>query len=388
MEERQLEALSPSEAVAIGEGQQIEWMKGFPDNARELSKEIAAFATSTPGVIFLGIDDDGTIAGVNGLEDVAEKDKMKQRIDGVARGIRPSVTVRTSFPIDEASGTTVVRIVVPSCPESVYYVQHVPYLRSGQEARPANPDEVKELHRWYFEQTGLLSFGAEDPFDRFKAQELAEIANLHLGERVSWLAFIACPDGPTKPLLNRLQLDEEDFKSQIGEIVTTTRLPNQYRYTVGSPSLFIAEEECIKLIWGMDETQPLYMLKVDVNLSASWGVSHGRSRRHTLPLLAIDWSSTWFLTVLGRIYTAYDTNDEIAAVKVCMFLRNFKDKLLEVPTKIPAFTIHYQYRFDEDPSLFPQGEPLVISKPDLLVNPEELTKKLVALFRRSYRLVD
>jgi len=386
MEERQLEVLAPSEAVAIGEGQQIEWMQGFPDNAWDLRKEIAAFAASNPGLIFLGISNVGDLAGIDGLDHPEGKDEMMRRIDGVARGVKPSVTVQTSFPVDEATQAIVVRILVPSCPEPVYYVGDVPYLRSGQESRPANPDEVKELHRRYFEQTGLLSFGVAEPFNRFKAQELAEIKKLHLGEGVSWLAFVACPDGPAEPFLNRLQLDEEDYQSQIGEILTTTCLPDQG--TMSSPTLFIPEEDCIRLVWGRDETQPIEMLKVDVNLCTSWGASHGGSGRDTLPLLAIDWWCTWFLTVLGRIYTTYDTNDEITTVKVCMFLRNFKDKLLEVPVNIPGFTIRYRYRGDEDPRLFPRGEPLVISKRDLLENPEGITKQLVGLFRRSYRLAD
>lgn len=153
MEERQFELLTPSEAVAIGEGQHIEWMEAFPDNAWELRKEIAAFATSNPGVIFLGIADDGTVVGIPGMETVASKDAMKRRIDGVARGVNPSVTVATTFHVDDRELTTV-RIVVPDCPEPVYYAENVPYLRSGQESRPAKPHEVKGLHRKYFKEAG------------------------------------------------------------------------------------------------------------------------------------------------------------------------------------------------------------------------------------------
>lgn len=387
MEERQLEALTPSEAVAIGEGQQIEWMQAFPDNAWDLRKEIAAFATSNPGVIFLGISNAGDLVGIDGLDHPGGKDEMMRRIDGVARGVKPSVTVCTSFPIDEEAKVTIVRIAIPSCPEPVYYVGDVPYLRSGQESRPANPDEVKELHRLYFEQTGLLSLETEEPFDRFKAQELAEVTKLDLGEGVSWMAFVACPDGPARPFLDRLQLDEEDFESRLREIVTTTRFPDQC--TLWSPTLFIPEEEHIKLVWGSDETQPSMMLKVDVNLCASWGTSHGGPGRDTLPLPTIDWWCTWFLTVLAQIYTAYDTTDEIATVKVCMFLGNFKDKLLEVPLNLPGFRNLYAYQGEEDPRLFPKGKPLSRSKSELLENPAAITQELIRLFRRSYpRQVD
>jgi hypothetical protein len=175
MEERQLELLTPSEAVAIGEGQQIEWMQGFPDNAWDLRKEIAAFATSNPGVIFLGISNAGDLVGIDGLDHPEGKDEMMRRIDGVARGVKPSVTVRTSFPIDEEAKVTIVRIAIPSCPEPVYYVGDVPYLRSGQESRPANPDEVKELHKKY-----LKEVGESDALDPSTARTLSYIAKRNL----------------------------------------------------------------------------------------------------------------------------------------------------------------------------------------------------------------
>ena len=376
MEEQELQRLTPAQAIKLGEGQQIEWMRDFPDNTWELRKEIAAFATSNPGVIFLGIDDDGSIRGMDGLQQVTGKDRMKRRIDGVARGVKPSVTVRTSFPIDEESGVTLVRIGVPSCPEPVYYVGDVLYLRSGQESRPANPDEVKELHRQYFEQTGLLSVGAQEGFDRFKAQELAEITKLDLGEGVSWLAFIACPRGPARAFLDRLDLDRPEFQEELRKMLVDTRLPDGS--TVWGQIRFIPEEECIRLVWGGDEKQPICMLKLDVHLCGSWGTILG-GERPTLDLDAVDWWSTWFATVLGKIYAAYDKGDEIAEVSIGMFLKNFKQKLLEAGGRN-----RYKYRGDEDPCLFPKGKPLLRSKPELLKNPAGITQELVSLFRRSY----
>src|SRR5262245_56594981 len=44
-----------------GEGQALEYMRAFPDNAHELAKEVAAFATSNAGAILLGINDDGAL---------------------------------------------------------------------------------------------------------------------------------------------------------------------------------------------------------------------------------------------------------------------------------------------------------------------------------------
>lgn len=123
----------------------------------------------------MGISNAGDLVGIDGLDHPEGKDEMMRRIDGVARGVKPSVTVRTSFPIDEEAKVTIVRIAIPSCPEPVYYVGDVPYLRSGQESRPANPDEVKELHREYFKEVG-----ESEALDPSTARPLPYIAKRNL----------------------------------------------------------------------------------------------------------------------------------------------------------------------------------------------------------------
>ena len=50
-----------------GEGQATEYISKFPDQARELGKEIAAFSTSNDGIILIGVGDDGDIVGVPDL---------------------------------------------------------------------------------------------------------------------------------------------------------------------------------------------------------------------------------------------------------------------------------------------------------------------------------
>ncbi len=44
---------------AQGEGQTIEFMQSFPEQAHELAREIAAFATSNAGAILIGVDNKG-----------------------------------------------------------------------------------------------------------------------------------------------------------------------------------------------------------------------------------------------------------------------------------------------------------------------------------------
>jgi predicted HTH transcriptional regulator len=47
------------------EGQNLEFMERFPDNVRELAKEIAAFATTNVGTVYIGVECVGLLdAGV------------------------------------------------------------------------------------------------------------------------------------------------------------------------------------------------------------------------------------------------------------------------------------------------------------------------------------
>lgn len=65
------ERLSSELAVlrARGESQNLEYMVVFPQQARDLGKEIAAFATSNAGVILLGVSDEGDLVGLNEISD-------------------------------------------------------------------------------------------------------------------------------------------------------------------------------------------------------------------------------------------------------------------------------------------------------------------------------
>ena len=69
-----------------GEGQHIEYMRSFPEQARDLGKEIAAFASSGGGRILIGVEDDGSLRGVLQIEDPAERDRLVKRVEGICRG--------------------------------------------------------------------------------------------------------------------------------------------------------------------------------------------------------------------------------------------------------------------------------------------------------------
>ena len=134
------------------ECQEVEFIEDYPSNARELAKEIAAFASSNLGTIYLGVDNDGNIKGVEAFRRMDEqraKDDIQNRISNLTRdAVRPYITVKIDF--IEVNNKVVVKITVPKGDEPVYYAYEAPYVRNLTSSQPAPPEKVKELHMQYF----------------------------------------------------------------------------------------------------------------------------------------------------------------------------------------------------------------------------------------------
>ncbi len=168
------------EDIEIWEGQEIEFMEDYPSNASELSKEIAAFATTNAGRIYLGVDDDGNIVGVSAVHTAGEKhgkDDISNRLAGLTqRAIKPSITVTVDFiSIDH---TIVVKINVPKGVEPVYFSNDIPYVRNLTSSDRATPDQVKELHRQYF--LGEGTFEEVNETQVFLTKTLAQLSDFQV----------------------------------------------------------------------------------------------------------------------------------------------------------------------------------------------------------------
>jgi ATP-dependent DNA helicase RecG len=96
---------------ARGEGQALEYMRSFPDNARELAKEIAAFATSNSGTILIGVDDEGTCVGIS-ASTPTQRDELLRRLEGTCTGaVKPSITPSPKFACE--GDHTILIVTVP-----------------------------------------------------------------------------------------------------------------------------------------------------------------------------------------------------------------------------------------------------------------------------------
>lgn len=119
-------------------------------DARKLSYEIAAFLNSGGGTIYVGVDDDGSIRGL----DVEQIGALNQLVGNVATDhLEPRETVRTEN-VSTSEGTVLV-IRVPDGENKPYQTKDgYFYVRSGPDKRKVT--SVKELARLF--QAGKTAY--------------------------------------------------------------------------------------------------------------------------------------------------------------------------------------------------------------------------------------
>lgn len=126
-----------------GESQDMEYKEKFPDNARDLGKEIAAFASSNSGTILIGVADSGDLVGLPSCLTPEGRDLIIQRLAGISKGtVKPAITPMAKFAVE--GNAVVLVLTVPKGSQPMYYSSNTPYVRHLTEARPAEPHEVVE----------------------------------------------------------------------------------------------------------------------------------------------------------------------------------------------------------------------------------------------------
>ncbi len=137
-----------------GEGQHLEYKEIFPQNTRDLAKEIAAFATSNQGTILIGVSNSGDLVGIKSAENQEERDNLLKRLEGICRGtVKPAITPVAKFAVE--NDLVVLVVNVPHGRQPIYYSNNIPYVRHLTEARPAEPHEVLELITEYLASQSL-----------------------------------------------------------------------------------------------------------------------------------------------------------------------------------------------------------------------------------------
>jgi predicted HTH transcriptional regulator len=125
-----------------GEDQTIEF-KAAGTEVRKIVREIAAMLnTREGGLIFYGVDDDGTIQGT----DVARQKFDQPLQNSIKTGIAPAavVTLKSAHVI---GSELLIVIVSPWNRKEVYQFDEKVLIRKGTNVFGAKPEEMKKLHR-------------------------------------------------------------------------------------------------------------------------------------------------------------------------------------------------------------------------------------------------
>ena len=126
------------ELIGKGESQNAEFKQSV-SSARDLAKEIAAFANTCGGVLIIGVDDKGTITGIRDF-----KETEQTISNALNHNCIPPIQADISQ--IEVSGKILIAVDIPTGISKPYEANHVIYIRVGSSARPASREEKQDMY--------------------------------------------------------------------------------------------------------------------------------------------------------------------------------------------------------------------------------------------------
>ena len=136
-----------SDLIALGEGFTTEFKQSL---SSDLGREICAFANATGGIILIGVDDAGTVIGVQ------DHNRLKSQVQSVARSADPPVAVEVG------SEGAVLRVTVPEQHGKPYSFRGRFFIREGATCQQLSRDEIRD----FFFKEGLIRLD-ETPCNAF-----------------------------------------------------------------------------------------------------------------------------------------------------------------------------------------------------------------------------
>jgi ATP-dependent DNA helicase RecG len=116
--------------IKTGEGYQVEFKRNVNS---DISKEIVAFANSSGGRLFIGIEDDGKVHGI------AVTNELKARVQSMARACDPPINVETEIL------NNILVVQVPEGTDKPYRCTNGFYIRSGASCAKLSTQEIREF---------------------------------------------------------------------------------------------------------------------------------------------------------------------------------------------------------------------------------------------------
>lgn len=126
------------ELISKGESQNVEF-KQSASSAKDMAKEIAAFANTCGGILIIGVDDKGIITGIKDF-----KETEQTISNALNHNCIPPIQANISR-ID-ISGRILITVDIPAGISKPYEANHVIYLRVGSSTRPASREEKQDMY--------------------------------------------------------------------------------------------------------------------------------------------------------------------------------------------------------------------------------------------------
>ncbi len=159
-------------SVALGEDSRRQFKQDI-SNADSLAAEMAAFANSEGGTIFIGVTDEGALQGL----DKADVARINQLISNAAsQNVRSPLTVQSAN-VAVGKGRVVIALTVPKGLDKPYFDRNgIIWLKNGADKRRVNSKE--ELRR-------LFQFS-----DQFHADQLSTQAGIEKLDKLRFRDFL------------------------------------------------------------------------------------------------------------------------------------------------------------------------------------------------------
>lgn len=112
----------------------------------DLKKEVVAFANTSGGTIYIGVQNNGEIIGIDDVDFV-----MQQISNAIRDGIRPDISMFTNIELVHENNKIMVRIIVNQGTKKPYYLSDKGlkpsgvYVRSGTTSAPASEDAIRRM---------------------------------------------------------------------------------------------------------------------------------------------------------------------------------------------------------------------------------------------------
>jgi ATP-dependent DNA helicase RecG len=129
--------------MIMQEGFTVEFKREY---AEDIKKEVVAFANSQGGTIFVGVEDDGGITGVDHPDAV-----LLQIVNSVRNFIKPDVSMFTDSSVIQEQERSIIRVTVQRGTDRPYYISEKGlrpagvYVRQGSASVPASEDAIRQM---------------------------------------------------------------------------------------------------------------------------------------------------------------------------------------------------------------------------------------------------